>query len=172
MTIPANTMLVVPGKLNWKLREPAYVVPPRTRAIITRLAPDRLANVIEVKVFDGTDRLGSLEDIGVVAIRPPTTDPGEVVFRATFDHSRERKSHEAARAARPNAHWGHLPDFAAVDAMLATGIQQAQAASSSVYAWSGSRSGGSHIYNKPNRSKPEFCQRKVADGGTCPEHGA
>ena len=175
VTIPASTMLVVPGKLNWMLREPAYVVPPETRAIITRLAPDRLASVVEVKVFDGTDRLGWLEDVGLIAIRPPANDPGEVLFRATFDRSRERKPHEAARAVRPNARRGHLPDFAAVDAMLATGIQQAQASGNSAFAESGSRassrSGSSHICNKPNRSKPGFCQRKVADGGACPEHG-
>ena len=114
ITLPPNLPLVASGPINWALREPALVVKPGTRALVTRIAPGSLPGVVEVKLFDGTNRLCWLEDVGLPTPPPSMGDPSEP------------NSAESSQSARPVStglrrprRRKFRPDFSQVDAALA-----------------------------------------------------
>ena len=75
VTLAAPTPLVAAGEINWLLQDRPIVVPEGTRAIVVRLAPDHYANVVEVRVLDGTNRLGWIVANGLTALTPPPSQP-------------------------------------------------------------------------------------------------
>jgi hypothetical protein len=67
--LPANVALVEPGKLNWALKDHFFRLTEATSAIVVRMNPDGVDGVAELKVLDGTDRLGWVESRNLVSVR-------------------------------------------------------------------------------------------------------
>ena len=129
-SIPDGVALVQPGKLNWALRDPAFSVPPGTRAIVVRIAPQGIPDVAEVKVYDGTNRLGWIETSGLA--------PVAVVVARQIPAARPAPAEKLVLAPDAVKPYGvqvqrrrsrrRLPDFSAVDDAIAGMAAQSQAA--------------------------------------------
>ena len=177
--LPDETRLVAPGRLNWALGDPTFLVPGGPHALVVRVAPERTAGVVEIRLFDGTHRLGWLEDVGLTSVRadlarrpidpPPPAPDGASVPR------HQVKGYGVVVDPRFGRRHGHAPDFAAVDAMVAGGLgDQVPSGPGGAGPSTGefrSPWGGSHLCGKPNQTKDGTCQRRVADGAACPLHG-
>ena len=124
VALPSATALVAASPVDWLLREHTLSAPTGTRAIVTRVAPEGFAGVVEVKLYDGTDRLWWTADTGLVSVAP--ADPGRgpkppaASLRAA---SRDVKKGAVADRRRR----GGRPSFGRIDAALA-GMTQAASA--------------------------------------------
>ncbi len=118
--LPANTPLVAAGATNWALRERVFAVRGGTRAIVVQVAPGGLSGVVEVKVFDGTDRLAWLADDGRFAPLATTGDAG-----GATDRPAPVRNYERAEGPTLRRRHRRRPDFAAVDAAVGSMIQTA-----------------------------------------------
>lgn len=117
-TISAGTTLIAPGKVNWTLREPTIPLVAPNRAIVTRVRPEGTEGVIEVKLYDGTDRLGWLEDTGLTSVRSQVaaspsvgTSPNPTTAVESFSYVGRSAYNNKPRRRRPQ-------DFSAIDAVI------------------------------------------------------
>ena len=156
LTVPAKTVLIVPGKLNWLIGDPTLSVESDTRAIVSRSEPDGVAQVVEVKLFDGTNRLGWMSDSKLVATRSAfkparvmaRTEPRLPEAQPVKDSTQEEKSYGVRVTARRQPRRGHLPDFSTVDAAM-TSMMSATMSNGSSGSSQGSQSGG--YYTGPHQ---------------------
>lgn len=71
VTVPHATPLLHVGRDNWILQDQSFEVTRGTHAIVMRVAPDGVEGVVEVKIFDGTNRLGWVEAALLTVLGPP-----------------------------------------------------------------------------------------------------
>jgi hypothetical protein len=130
-TLPDGLKLVVPGKLNWAVQDPTFDIPRGTRAIVVRIEPKDVTGVAEVKVYDGTDRLGWLETSSLTTIKSTMVfavpnarlnarlDPPKITALSNGSSSSTDpiKPYGVRVTSRRRAR--KLPDFSQVDAAIA-----------------------------------------------------
>ena len=121
--LPPTAAPVAAGGLNWVLRDAMIAVAPRTRAIVLRLAPEGLAGVAEVRLFDGTDRLAWLAADDLSPIRPPASAAAPATQRSTAT-SASIARYGRSSGPRPRR---RRPDFRQVDAAIASMLRAALA---------------------------------------------
>ncbi len=78
VAMPHATPLLHAGRYNWILQEQSFQVSVGTRGIVVRVAPEGMAGVVEVKIFDGTNRLGWVEAASLTVLGPPTNRQGAI----------------------------------------------------------------------------------------------
>ena len=118
VVIPRETPLVAAGHYNWVLREGSFAVPPGTRAIVLRTSPADLEGVVEVRVFDGTNRLAWLVAAGLTALTSGNASRGEASPADPASLSRVASRSAGGQEPSPRKRRKYRPDFRAVDAAI------------------------------------------------------
>lgn len=112
------------SRASWVLQDETITIRHPTRGIVTRVAPDGMTGVVEIKLFDGTNRLGWLEIAGVIGQTgggdrrtdaKPTGSPASASSAGQRSRTRTLRKHRLMQRQR----------LAAIDAALGRMLQAA-----------------------------------------------
>lgn len=88
-TVLPSMTVTAPGKLNWYCKDPLIAVTKPTPAVVLRVNPEQVLGVVEVKLRDGTDRIGWLEP----------TDPKEPLSTTALTVTAAKRADPSPRVA-------------------------------------------------------------------------
>lgn len=185
-TIPAGSVVVKPGKLNWHVKDPLIPMPEAARGMVLRVNPEKVEGVVEVKILDGTsrDQVGWLAPTSpiVTTTQPPAvyaTPAGIVAVKPSDTPAPKRRyarqDHDALTEMTMSMAAGLSSEYARQASMstpVAPWMRTPGAANSSGLYGLGNVGfgGGSHLCGAMTRTTGAPCRNPVSGPGFCWQH--
>ncbi len=118
-TISQDSLLRDPGRSNWTVPDRVFRLAAGSRMIVTRINPEQTVDVAEVRIYDGTNRLGWISTSFLRSLeRPVRLDAAPKIVKIAMPppDPRNRGGPMRRRVRR-------RPDFSTVDAVIYFGLR-------------------------------------------------